>query len=140
MSVANQILFMLLYVVPVVNVPSDIKTVLFVILIIFAYFIYYVAPPKKINWMMSVVDDKKRGSFTANKEIFSLITGMIFSFLMGALIDMFKERNDMKTAFILSTVTIFVVMVLHTLSMLFTIDKSVDIPVKSNIFDNDIIG
>ena len=131
MSIINQLLFMLLYVVPIINVDKNIKIIIFIILIFSAYFIYNLVHPKKINWLMSLVDDHKRGSFTANKEIFSLITGMIFSFSMGALIDYFKEKGDIKTALILSAVVIFIVMIMHTLSMIFAIEKPVEkLPAK----------
>ena len=126
LSIVNQVLFMLLYVIPVINISPTIKTILFVILIFMAYLIYNFAHPKKINWLMSLVDDNKRGSFTANKEIVSLSSGIVFSFAMGALIDYFSEIGKIKTAFVLTAVVIFGLMVLHTLTMIFAVEK--DIP------------
>ena len=70
--------------------------------------------------MMSLVNDGIRGRFTANKEIVSLLGGMIFTFLMGNIVDHFKENGEIKTAFIVCGITIFVLMAGHTLSMLFT--------------------
>lgn len=40
---------------------------------------------------MSLIDDNRRGKFTANKEIISLVAGMALSFVMGAVIDHFAE-------------------------------------------------
>lgn len=119
-SVVNQLLFTLLYVVPFFNFSASAKRIIFVTVIITAYFVYNVTHPKKINWMMSLVDDGIRGRFTANKEIVSLLSGMGFTFLMGNVVDYFKEKNEIKTAFIICGATIFVLMVGHTLSMLFT--------------------
>ncbi len=119
-SIVNQLLFLFLYVVPFFNISSTVKTAAFVVLIISAYFVYNITHPKKISWMMSLVDDKVRGRFTANKEIVSLITGMAFTFFMGNVIDYFKAQNKIKTAFIICGVTIFVLMVGHTISMIFT--------------------
>ena len=121
-SIINQLLFMLLYVVPITNLSSKTKTVLFVILIFSAYFIYNVAHPKKINWLMSLVDDRQRGRFTANKEIISLISGMIFSFGMGALIDHCSAIGNTRLAFIISAVVILVLTVLHSLTMIFAVE------------------
>lgn len=118
MSILNQLLFMFLYVVPVINISSQAKTILFVISIFSAYLIYNIAHPKKINWLMSLVDDHHRGQFTANKEIISLLAGMVFSFGMGALVDYYNEQGRQRTAFILSALVIFVLMLLHTASML----------------------
>lgn len=123
LSIINQLLFMLLYVIPVINISSTLKTVLFVVFIFVAYLIYNIAHPKKINWLMSLVDDNKRGSFTANKEIVSLISGILFSFAMGALIDYFEEAGQIRLAFILTAVVIFGLMILHTLTMFFAVEK-----------------
>lgn len=134
-SIINQLLFLLLYVVPFFGVPSQIKSVLFVVIIILAYLIYNITHPKKINWMMSLVDDGIRGRFTANKEIVSLITGMAFTFVMGNIIDYFKAKNEIKTAFIICGATIFILMVGHTLSMLFTNEVEEEIsPNKKKLF------
>lgn len=123
LSVINQTLFMFLYVTPLTGAKKQIKIVLFVILICTAYLIYNFAHPKKINWLMSLVDDSSRGAFTSNKEIFSLVCGMIFSFLMGAVIDRFEESGEIRTAFILSAAVIFILILLHTLTMIFTVEK-----------------
>ena len=123
LSVINQAFFMLLYVIPLTGAKNQIKMVLFVVLICAAYLIYNFAHPKKINWLMSLVDDSRRGAFTANKEIISLVCGMLFSFLMGAVIDRFAESGEIRTAFILSAVVIFILMLLHTLTMIFTVEK-----------------
>ena len=123
LSMANQTLFTLLYIIPVINISPIVKTVLFVTFIVVAYMIFNFAHPKKINWLMSLVEDNKRGGFTANKEIVSLVSGMIFSFLMGALIDYFREAGKINIAFILTAVVLFVVMVCHTLTMLFAVEK-----------------
>ncbi len=121
-SIINQLLFMLLYVIPITNFSSQTKMVLFVILIFTAYFIYNVAHPKKINWLMSLVDDRQRGRFTANKEIISLISGMVFSFGMGAVIDHCSAIGKTRLAFIISAIVILVLTVLHSLTMIFAVE------------------
>lgn len=136
LSIINQLLFMALYIIPLLNLSPYIKTVLFVVLIVLAYMIYYIAHPKKISWMMSMVNDSFRGNFTAKKEIVSLITGMIFAFSMGAVTDYFKDNGNIRAAFITSAVTIFVIMVLHTVSMVLTPEKEENEPKKENLWHN----
>lgn len=123
LSIINQLLFLLLYVVPFFPFSSETKIVLFVVLIILAYFIYNVAHPRKISWLMSTVEDRHRGRFTANKEIISLISEMAFSFGMGAVVDYFSGIGQMRIAFMISAGVIFLLMVFHSLSMLFTAEK-----------------
>ncbi len=128
LSVLNQLLFLLLYLIPLAGGGKQVKIAVFMIAIFLAYLIYNSVHPLKVNWLMSLVEDKKRGVFTSQKEIVSLLSGMIFSFVTGTLIDHYKAEGKIETAFILCGVTIFVLTVLHTLTMLF----SVEIPVESH--------
>ncbi len=125
MSVINQVLFSLLYIIPILNLRKPIKTALFIAAVFLAYILYYIVHPKKINWLMSLVEDGKRGRFTASKEIISLIAGMIFQFAMGALIDTFASKGQLKTAFMLAGAIMLVMTVLHTLCMLGTPEKPI---------------
>ena len=133
LSIVNQVLFMLLYVVPLTNFSRQVKTGLFVVLILSAYLIYYIAHPKKISWLMSLVESDRRGRFTANKEMLSLVSGMVFSFAMGAVIDHFAGMGKTRVAFAISAGVIFVLMVLHSLTMLFTAEKPQPEPPKKNL-------
>ena len=132
LSIINQVLFLLLYVIPLSGGSKSVKIGLFIGVIFLAYLTYYIAHPKKINWLMSLVDDHHRGSFTANKEIISLLAGMAFSFGMGALVDHFAQAGQLRTAFILSAVVLLVLTLLHTLSMAFTVEKPLPQAEKKN--------
>ena len=122
LSVVNQLLFMLLYIIPLSGADKQIKIALFMIAIFLAYLIYNSVHPLKINWLMSLVDDSKRGVFTSKKEIVSLLSGMLFSFGMGTLIDHFQYKGQVETAFLLCGITVFVLMLLHTLTMVFSVE------------------
>lgn len=123
LSVLNQLLFMSLYMIPLVGGGKNIKTAVFIAVILFAYFFYNVAHPKKIDWFMSLVDYEKRGVFTAKKEMVSLIAGMVFTFVMGTLVDHCRAIGQMRAAFVICGAVIFVLMLLHTLTMIFTVEK-----------------
>ena len=131
-SILNQVLFMLLYVIPLTDFSQQTKTVLFVALIFSAYLIYNIVHPKKISWLMSLVEDTRRGSFTATKEILSLVLGMVFSFVMGAAVDHCFAIGQPRAAFILSAVVIFVLMVWHSLTMLFAVEQPSPRPEQKN--------
>lgn len=122
LSVLNQILFTLLYIIPLLGVSKCVGIVLFMAAIFLAYLIYNSVHPLKINWLMSLVEDSKRGVFTSWKEIVSLISGMIFSFGMGTMIDCFSLNGKIETAFLLCGITVFMLMILHTLTMFFSVE------------------
>jgi len=133
-SVINQLLFALLYIIPHFAFSKTTKTIIFVITIILAYLIYNIIHPKKIGWMMSVVDYHKRGDFTAKKEMTSLIFGMVFSYSMGSVVDYFKAKGEIRIAFTICAVVISALMILHTVSMLLTVEKEFESSSKINIF------
>ncbi len=114
----NQFMFVLMYVVPGVNIPSNMKIVLVAGLYLAANLLHYTVYPFKFDWMMSYVDDKKRGVFTANKEIVSLLGGIIFSNVMGLLIDHYKAIGREDIGFIISAITIFVLCILHLITLI----------------------
>ena len=133
MSVVNQLLFILLYIIPLSGFEASVKTAAFVVCIMLAYVVYNMVHPKKINWYMSQVGDAIRGSFTAKKEAVSLLAGMVFQFSMGAVVDSFVDKGDIKTAFIISALVLLVISVIHTVIMIITPEKEVDIGRKLSV-------
>lgn len=121
--VLNQLLFMLLYLVPFVQIPNGLRVALFVVLLLFGHFSLNIALAPRTNWFMSFVDDHKRGIFTAKKEAISLVTGIVFQMSMGAVIDRFEAQGNIRGAFIVCAIVIFALSVGHTLSLIFTKDR-----------------
>ena len=119
----SQLFFTLLYAIPFFPGNTTGKTVLFAAFLFFAQVIHNVINPAKTHWYMSMVEDEKRGRFTATKEIVSLLGGMTFSFAMSMLIDHFEEKGDLHTAFVIVGVTLLVLTVSHTMTLLFSREK-----------------
>ncbi len=117
LALLNEMMFATLYVIPFIGVPGAVKTALFVVMILGAYLILNLTTPVKYKWMMGFVGAHERGRFTANKEIVSLICGMVFTMAMGALVDYFKAIGREQTGFILCGVTMVVVALLHAVSI-----------------------
>lgn len=132
-SIVNQLLFTLLYVVPLFEGDDGVKQGVFIALILLAYLIYNVAHPAKISWLMSLVEDKRRGRFTAIKEVVSLISGTLFTFGMGFVIDYYEAKNDLKSAFIVMAIGMVALTVFHTLTMIFTVEKETPTEEKRSI-------
>lgn len=118
LTLGNELLFACLYLVPSIPLSSNMKTALFIVMILCAYFLYNIASPVKYRWLMSFVDKKKRGSFTAKKEMVSLIGGMLFSLGMGRLVDHYNAIGKEQTGFALCCVTLFAVTALHLITLL----------------------
>ena len=119
----NQLCFGLIYLTPFFKIPSNTKSFLFVVFLLFGHLLNNIVNSPKINWFMRLVDDKKRGSFTAIKEIISLIGGMIFSFSLGNIMDRCDEIGNTKATFIICAVCIFSLTFLHSLTLLLSKEK-----------------
>ena len=133
----NQLLFTFLYVIPVFEIPTEVKTAIFIVMILSAHIINNMVQSPKINWFMSLVDDTKRGRFTANKEIISLIGGMIFTFVMGNIIDSCEAAGKTGTSLVICGVTLAVLTVLHTCTLIFSKEKEPE--VKERIHTKDLL-
>ncbi len=119
----NQTFFALVYLVPFFNFSKTTKTVLFIFFLLVGYIISQIINPHKINWLMSTVDENKRGSFTATKERISLIGGMIFTFIVGSVMDKFEAQGDIYGSFIFCSIGILVLTLSHTVTLIFSKEK-----------------
>lgn len=121
--IINQLLFMVLYLVPAIRCSHTAKIVLFILCLLFGYFAQNVVFSPKTNWFMSLVPNYSRGNFTAIKEAVSLVSGMVFSFVMSAVIDKYENAGNINAAFTVCAVTIFVLAVVHALTLIFSKEK-----------------
>ncbi|MBQ8432176.1 MAG: MFS transporter [Clostridia bacterium] len=132
LHITNQLCFSLVYFVPFLEVSKSVRIALFILFLMVGHILNNVVNSPKTKWFMDFVDDKKRGSFTATKEIVSLIGGMLFTFFVSAVIDHFEARDDLYHAFLFCGIGIFVLMLLHTATLLLTKEKETELPPKSS--------
>ena len=123
LTIINQLFFAFVYVIPFFEMSKTVKTVLFVAMLLLAHIILNVSSPAKIDWHMRLVDDDKRGRFTALKEIVSLLGGMVFSFVIGTVIDTCEANGNLHGAFIFCAVGILGLMVIDTVVLLLMKEK-----------------
>ncbi len=124
--IINQTLFALVYLTPILPVEGWMKSVLFLVCFCGAYVISNVITSPKTNWLMSHVPDTSRGSFTAVKEIVSLLSGIVFTTATGVAFDALDATGDKSLAFIVGAIVIFVLMILHTCSLIPVPEKEVE--------------
>ena len=104
----SQLFFMSLYIIPFMPFAAAIKKPLVVVCILLAYFGNYMVSTVIFRWGNSYVDPKKRASYTAGKEIISLLTGMVVSLGLGYVMDQFTARANLEGGFIFAAVAILV--------------------------------
>ena len=126
LHILNQLCFTLMYAVPLFSISKETKIVLFAAFLLLGQILANIANPAKINWFMSLVDNDRRGRFTAKKEILSLLGGMTFSFVMSNVIDRYEAKGDLRGAFLIGTLTVGTLMILHSLTLIFSREKTVE--------------
>lgn len=119
----NQLFFAATYLVPVLNIPKELKTVGFIVMLLGGHILNHIINSPKINWYMSLVDDKKRGGFTSTKEIVSLLSGMLFTYAVSNVIDYCDASGDTTLSLIFCAVTLFALAISHTLTLIFSKEK-----------------
>ncbi len=139
LNLINQLLFAVLYCVPSIQATPTMRVAIFIGLLLLAYGCQHFLTPARVNWQMSLVDDNHRGTFTAHKEIVSLIGGMAVSQGAGILLDHFKEKGDMQSCFVIFGVTITVLSLLHLAVMLSTEEPACEQSTHTRTF-REILG
>ncbi|NLZ36025.1 MAG: MFS transporter [Clostridiales bacterium] len=126
MHVLNQLMFVSLYLIPLFGFPKWLSVVLFAVMLLGGNIISNIISPFKYSYMMSFVPGNSRGTFTATKEIVSLITGMIFTFVMGAVVDYYHAVGKDNNGFFVCGITILTLSITHLAVMLLIKDPNED--------------
>ncbi len=121
--IVSQLLFACVYFIPLTDLAKTGKAVLLVVVLLTAHLLHNIINAPKTNWFMSLVEDGQRGRFTATKEIVSLLGGIAFTYALGAVMDGFEARGNIRGAFAVCGVGICLLMVLHSLTLLFSVEK-----------------
>ena len=134
----NELLFVFIYVVPLVPLNKNLKIAIFVFCMLGGNILLKVFNSPKISWFMELVDDAKRGIFTSFKQMISLGVGVVFSMAMGYVSDTLADSGNMRGSFLVCAVTLFVLMVIHFCTYIFSKEKPCDTalaaaPVKNRL-------
>ena len=114
----QQLLYSFLYLLPFVPIPGIIKVGVFAGVYLAATLLTNLIAPAKINWFLHFVKPGNRGIFTAHKEMVSLITGLIYNYVMSLAVDHFDSQGRPEIGLILCSVVIFLVMLCHVGTLL----------------------
>ncbi len=116
-DVLSMIFFMCMFLVPFLPVSKNIKTVLVVIFILLGYGCYYLIFSIYYKWANSFVEPTERASFSANKEIISLFSGMIFTAVVGYIIDRFEGLGNLNGGFLFIAASILILTICNIICL-----------------------
>ena len=121
---AANVLFMSLYFVPFLPVTPGVRKVLALLAILTAYAVKYPVSTIVYKWFNSFVSPYHRARFSANKEMISLVSGMIFTTALGLVVDKFEGMGSIRGAFLFIGITLFVISILNFWSIFSITDES----------------
>lgn len=114
----GSVLFMLLYCLPFLPIDSRYITACVTAILLAAYFCNYIVTSMIFKWGNSFVEPTKRGSYSAGKEMLSLLSGIVFTLIMGHVFDRFEENGNLRGGFLFMACSILVVTILNFISLL----------------------
>ncbi len=94
LDTASIFLFIFMYTVPFLPVDKTTKTIFLMISVLLAYVFKYLILNIFYKWGNSYVEPTKRARFSANKETLSLSLGMIFTAVIGYIVDSFDNTGN----------------------------------------------
>ncbi len=112
------LLFLLTYAIPLIPGIGKAAGVLAFFCISFGFILKYLVLNTYFKWGNSFVDPMKRGRFSANKEMISLLTGIGFTILVGFITDRYEEAGDLQGGFLFVAVIMFVLAVVNLVSLI----------------------
>lgn len=104
----SQLFFTALYAVPFLPSGTAAKGAVVTVLLVLAYFTLYLNTSICYKWGNSFVSPAKRGSFSATKEMISLIAGVFFTLFMGFVTDKYENAGNLHGAFIFIGITMII--------------------------------
>ena len=100
LDAASQLLFTALYAVPFLPFGFGGKAAAAAALLLLGYFSFYLNQSVAYKWGNSFVSPEHRASFSAGKEMISLLSGVGFTLAAGFITDAFEKKGALPSAFV----------------------------------------
>ncbi len=120
--------FMLLFLVPFMPMGHTGATVTVMVCVLLGYISLYVVASIMFRWANSYVDPNGRARFGSTREIISLFSGIIFSAVMGAIINKYEGLGNLQGSFLFIAVCILVFNICNFICMLMIKGQSTEEP------------
>ncbi len=121
--------FVGIYAVPFIPVSQGIKTIIVIAMLLVAYVFKYLVIGIYFKWANSFVSPDRRGVYSATKEMISLITGIVFTLIIGYVVDRYTAGGNIEGSFVFLGVMIFILSVMNFITLvLISKDRTDDLP------------
>lgn len=121
-DVSSMLCFMCAFLLPFVPAVGNLRTVLVFATIGGGFLLKYLQLNLYYKWGNSFVKPENRGAFSARNEAISQAAGVVFTLVIGFMVDHFEKQGQLNTSFIIVAAVIAVLTVID-LIMLLMIEK-----------------
>ena len=104
----GQLFFMLLYLLPFINIPAPLRTAAVILCVMLGYFGNYTVTSVIFKWGNTFVEPATRANFAATKEMISLISGMVVSLGVGWVVDRYTAAGNDVGGFLFISAVILI--------------------------------
>ncbi len=104
----SQLFFCSIYFIPFLDAGREVKTILVMLAILVAYVTKYLISSICFQWANSFVAPTKRAVYSAKKEVISLAAGIVFSTVIGYVIDRYESIGDLNGGFLFIAVSMLI--------------------------------
>ena len=115
-----EVCFTLVYIIPIMPLPQGVRPLILVAAVVAGWGLHNINSVAKSTWMIGFVPDDRRGKFTALCQTVSLISGTVFTYVIGSIIDYYEALGDMHSAFIVMGIIIACISIIHVILFLCT--------------------
>lgn len=128
----SMFLFAVLYLVPFMAAARPVRTFLAIIVMFGGHFCLQLTEPEYVKWSYQFVKPDRRSRFSAAKQMISLLSGVVFTFLIGMLFDRYEADGRLRDVFLTAALMICVINLLSTVCLcMMSKDKRNTAPVSS---------
>lgn len=114
----SQLFFLSIYLVPFLPFQTSIKTILVIVAVLIAYIAKYLIYSIFFKWANSFVAPGNRGEYSAVKEIISLVSGLVFTFVLGFIVDRYESVGNINGAFLFIAIIMLLLNVLNFIGIM----------------------
>jgi len=136
----SQLLFCGIYFIPFLPFGKEVKTILVMMAIIVAYTSNHLILSICFKWANSYVEPTKRASFSATKEMVSLISGIIFTTSIGFIIDKFESIGNLNGGFLFIGITMLIINICNFVCLMMIKKEEKDTTSCSKVLLKDVLN
>ncbi len=114
----SQLCFASMYLIPFLQVSRELQHTLVILAILFAYIAKYLVFSILFKWGNSFVNPKTRGSFSAKREIISLVSGIVFTLVISSVFDSLEAAGNLRGGFLFISIVMLASNLLGVICML----------------------